>query len=346
MKLTPQKALERQDSRRGEENRPPAISKALGRAATLRFVPGSSPPQSLSPVELTQALLEVQKGERGQRAALVTVIERRGSAPQVTGARLLLLEDHRVLGTVGGGAIEGQAIEAAKRCLKTGKAQRVSANLVRDLAMCCGGSMELFVEYITAQQRLILIGGGHVAQALVQAATPLGMRTVVIDDRQDMLAHPHFESSDRRLYDADELDEGLSDLAQSDLVAIATRDHARDEKAMDALLKRGAIAYLGMIGSQRKVISVMQRILRRYDERQLPRPALQHVHAPIGLALGGKTPAEIAISVLSEIIALRYDGNGGPMDLVRAMTQDLGQDQDLSPDQDNAPPGKTPGAQS
>lgn len=279
-------------------------------------MPGPFPPQSLSPAELTQALLEVQKGQRGRRAALVTVIERRGSAPQVTGARLLLLEDHQILGTVGGGAIEAQAIDAAKRCLKTGKPQRVRANLVRDLAMCCGGSMELFVEYITAQQRLVLIGGGHVAQALIHAAIPLGMSTVVIDDRPEMLAHPHFESSDRRQYDADELDDALSDLGPSDLVVIATRDHARDEKAMDSLLKREAMAYLGMIGSRRKVISVMQRIFRRYDERGLARPSLEHVHAPIGLALGGKTPAEIAISVLSEIIAQQYNGHGASMNLV------------------------------
>ena len=274
------------------------------------------PPQSLSPAEITAAVLSVQRGERGRRAALATVIERSGSAPQVTGAKLLLLEDGQILGTVGGGAIEAKVIDATRRCLLTGRSQRVAANLVRDLGMCCGGSMEIFVEYINAQQRLILIGAGHVAQAIALAAQALDYRIVVIDDREDMLAHPHFERADRRMYDADEMTDALQDINAQDFVVIATRDHPRDETALAQLLAKTPVAYLGMIGSRRKVITVMQRILRRFDERNLPRPSLDHVRAPIGLALRGRTPAEIAISVLAELIAIQNGGDGKSMTIL------------------------------
>ena len=96
---------------------------------------------------------------------------------------------------------------------------------------------------------------------------------------------------------------------------IVTRDHARDERALAKLLT-SPHAYLGMIGSRRKVHTVLARVLRRYDERGRPRPDLSRVHAPIGLALGGRTPPEIAVSVAAEFIALRHGGGGSTMSIV------------------------------
>jgi hypothetical protein len=132
-------------------------------------------------LEVLRAAAEVLAG-RGGPAALATVIARTGSAPQVVGARLLLRADGVMVGTVGGGAIEQQVLAACRSALRDGSPQVVKAHLVRDLGMCCGGAMEVFVEYLDAQARLVLIGGGHVAQALAPVARGVGFR--VVGDRR------------------------------------------------------------------------------------------------------------------------------------------------------------------
>jgi len=265
-------------------------------------------------LEVLQAAAEVLVG-RGGPAALATVIARAGSAPQVVGARLLLRADGSMVGTVGGGAIEAQVLEACRTTLREGNPSVVKAHLVRDLGMCCGGSMEVFVEYLDAQRRLVLVGGGHVAQALAPVARGVGFRVVVVDDREDILAHPAFDPDRRELADVDELAAVLPDLGERDYLVIATRDHARDEQALAALLRRPH-RYIGMIGSRRKVHAIVARIVRREQELGRGAPDLGRLRAPVGLALGGRTPAEIAVSIVAELLADRHGGSGAPMNVV------------------------------
>ena len=270
---------------------------------------------SATQAQLARAVLDLLEGRAGAEAALATVIRRSGSAPQVVGARMLVDADGRSLGTVGGGAIEQQVVEACHQVLRTGKARTVEAHLVRDLGMCCGGAMEVFVEYLQPEARLIIVGGGHVAQALAPLARACGFRVLVADDRPEMLEEPAFAQVERLEYDADEIDEALEDLSEQDYLVIVTRDHGRDERALAKLLELPH-AYLGMIGSRRKVHTVLTRVLRRYDERGKARPDLSRVHAPVGLALGGRTPPEIAVSIAAELIALRHGGDGSTMNRV------------------------------
>lgn len=278
---------------------------------------------SASPAQLFGAIHELLDGRGAAReAALATVIRRSGSAPQIAGARLLLYADGRTLGTVGGGAIELEVLEACRQVLRTGKPRTVEAHLVRDLGMCCGGAMEVFVEYLQAEARLCIVGAGHVAQALAPLARSIGLRVVVVDDREELLEDPSFERVERLGFDADEIDEAIPDLCERDFIVIVTRDHARDEKALAQLIERPH-AYLGMIGSRRKVHTVLARVLRRYDERGRPRPDLSRVHAPVGLALGGRTPTEIAVSIAAELIALRHGGHGASMNMVDEVVERL-----------------------
>jgi xanthine dehydrogenase accessory factor len=280
---------------------------------------------SMGPAALARIVADVLDGRRGGPAALATVIGRSGSAPQIVGAKLLLLADDALIGTVGGGAIEAQVVDACRDALREGRSRRVQAHLVRDLGMCCGGSMEVFVEYLQPHARLFVIGAGHVAQALARLAVEAGFRVSVFDDRDELLEHPAFADVDARAYDVDELDAALPDLDDRDYVLVVTRDHARDEKALAALMRRPH-RYLGMIGSRRKVHAVLGRILAR--ERGLGRPApdLSRVRAPVGLALGGRTPVEIAISIVAELVADKNGGTGEVMSVVPDVTDALGRD--------------------
>ncbi|KIG13787.1 Xanthine and CO dehydrogenases maturation factor, XdhC/CoxF family protein [Enhygromyxa salina] len=277
----------------------------------------SSAVGSATPAQLAAAVFELLSGQSHPEAALATVIRRSGSAPQVVGARMLLYADGSTLGTVGGGAIEHQVLETCRQVLRTGKPRTVEAHLVRDLGMCCGGAMEVFVEYLQAESRLIIVGGGHVAQALAPLARGIGLRVIVADDREELLEDPAFEQVERLAFDADEIHEAIPDLNERDYIVIVTRDHARDERALAKLIELPH-AYLGMIGSRRKVHTVLARVLRRYDERGRARPDLSRVHAPVGLALGGRTPPEIAVSIAAELIALRHGGDGSSMNMVDA----------------------------
>ncbi len=273
-------------------------------------------------VTVAEAVLAVLSGSAGQDAALATVVGRTGSAPQALGAKLLLFRDGRMIGTVGGGAIEAQVLDACHEALRDGQCRTLQAHLVRDLAMCCGGSMEVFVEYLQPQARLVLIGGGHVAQALAPIAITVGFRVHVIEDREELLEHPAFQAAQRLAYDVDELDGALDDVCEHDFVVITTRDHARDELALAWFLERPH-RYLGMIGSKRKVHAILGRIVNKQQQLGRPLPDLRRIHAPIGLALGGRTPAEIAISVVAELIAERHGGSGSSMNIVEKIMQTL-----------------------
>lgn len=241
--------------------------------------------------------------EAGGRGSLAIVVKAAGSTPQVVGARLLRREDGTLLGTVGGGAVEHAVIRLLEEVLADGRARVVALDLARDLGMCCGGRMEVFVERIEGTPRLVLFGAGHVAQAVARLAPSLGFSVTVVDDREELNDAARFPDATRILAEPRDAREALA-ITERDWLLVVTHDHRLDEEALDTYA-RGPHAYLGMIGSRRKVRRVLDRIAARG-----PLPPLERVHAPVGLSLGAVTPEEIAISIAAELVALRH-GRGG-----------------------------------
>jgi xanthine dehydrogenase accessory factor len=234
---------------------------------------------------------------RGERGALATVVRAAGSTPQEIGARMLLDAQGQLHGTVGGGRIEEQVHEALRRCLSGDPARTLSWDLTRDLGMCCGGRMEVFVEPILGSPRLIVFGAGHVAHATVKLAAPL-FRVTVVDEREELNSEARFPEATRMLA---EPGEALRQLAvnDDDWLLIMTHDHGLDQLALEAAL-RGPHRYIGMIGSKRKVLRARERVRQKRSDISLER-----VYAPVGLAIGAIGPEEIAVSVMAELIALR-----------------------------------------
>ncbi len=257
--------------------------------------------------EVTEALLDVLKS--GRRGALATVVRVSGSTPQTPGARLLLAADGTTTGTVGGGAVEKAVLEALEACRTSGRPEVAIFDLGRDLGMCCGGRMEVFVEPVEAVQRLVIFGAGHVAQPTAAFAREVGFSVTVVDDREELLTAARFPGCD--LVSA-EPKEAATRLAprDEDWLLIVTYDHRLDEEALDAYA-RLPHRYLGLIGSRRKVFRILQRIAER---RGLP--ALDRVYAPVGLDIGAVTPQEIAVSIVAELVALRH---GKPAAHMRAV---------------------------
>lgn len=247
--------------------------------------------------EVTRELLSILTS--GKRGALATVVRVSGSVPQQPGARLLLGADGTTTGTVGGGAVERAVLEALAECRRTGRPELVTYDLARDLGMCCGGRMEIFVEPVEAAQRLIVFGAGHVAKPTAQLARQVGFAVTVVDDREDLATEERFPGCSLILAEPREAAARLAPRAE-DWLLIVTYDHRLDEEALD-VFARLPHRYVGLIGSRRKVFRILQRIAARAEL-----PSLDRVYAPVGLDIGAVTPDEIAVSIVAELVALRH----------------------------------------
>jgi xanthine dehydrogenase accessory factor len=251
--------------------------------------------------ELVDALREVLDADG--TAALATVVRTGGSTPQGAGARMLLFPDGRSVGTVGGGAIEAAVRTELEACLADGRARLVTRELGHDLGMCCGGRMEVFVERVEGEPRLVLCGAGHIAHALAPLLPPLGFRVTVVDERDEHNTEARFPGAARELQ-CPRTFLRKQPLSAADYVLVTTHDHQLDEHVLELALRQPP-RYVGLVGSRRKVFRLLERIRVRAGELDLAR-----LYAPVGLALGGRSPAEIALSIAAELVAVRRGAAG------------------------------------
>ncbi len=243
--------------------------------------------------------------ERGEPAALVTIVSTTGSTPQRVGAKMLVFADGRIVGTIGGGCYENDAFGKAREAIRTRRPQLVHYELDDDFAqetgLICGGQMDVYIEPIEPSPELYIIGAGHVGFHLGRLAHEVGFRVHVVDDREKFANADRFPSAVEIV-----VDDIPSWIARANLPAhayavIVTRGHTNDLEALRALAPRD-LRYLGLIGSRAKVA----RIYEALTEAALPADTLARVHAPIGLDIGAVTPQEIAVSILAELIAVKH----------------------------------------
>ena len=258
---------------------------------------------------LYERLAEIER--KGLTAALATVTQARGSVPRHPGSKMLIFPDGTTEGTIGGGEMENRVIQEAIQALADGKPrvlQYAFSDPERGDPGVCGGEMEVFVEPLRPRPSLIVVGAGHVGQAVAHLARWLGFRLVVNDDR------PEFATADS-VPDADEyiacsLEElpSKTKIDEQTYIVLTTRGVSVDVAGLPELLKMPA-AYIGVIGSRRRwETSVKELREMGIDEKQIMR-----VTSPIGLELNAETPEEIAISIMAEIIMLRHGGTGESM---------------------------------
>lgn len=242
----------------------------------------------------------------GTPCVLATVVRTSGSTPRKATARMIVLGDGRIVGTIGGGRVEKEVADAAVAMLAEGDAARsklLRYHLTHELAMCCGGEMEVFVEPLIPAPLLLVCGGGHVAQALVPLARKVGFSPIVVEEAEEMATPERFADAARIIDSFDPRDWTDLPLDGGSYVVIVTRDHAQDQALLEHFTSAGApeLAYLGLIGSRRKIEMFKQRLIARGAEAA----RLQRLHAPIGLDIGAETPEEIAVAIVAELIKTR-----------------------------------------
>ena len=246
----------------------------------------------------SQALVQVLQDNKP--AAIATVVKTRGASPREAGAKMLVYPDGSIVGSVGGGEMELRVINAAKDALRDGKPRYLDMQLSNEGhgdPMICGGEMEFFVEPITLAPTILLVGAGHVGAAIAQIAQQVGFRIVVLDDRPEFVTPANFPHADERI--AGDIVEKIRsiDITPQTYIVLVTRAHTLDAALLGAVVEKDA-AYIGMLGSQRRVLTVMG-LLR---EKGISEAALKRVHAPIGIEIQAETPQEIAVSIMAEII--------------------------------------------
>lgn len=252
--------------------------------------------------ELLEMLAAEVKANR--RAALVTLVEEQGSSPGKQGFMMAVFEDGSTAGTVGGGSFENKAREYALECMKDGRNKLLELELdySGELHMQCGGRATIFIKAFKGKERLIIAGGGHVALELYKLGKLLDFHTVIIEDRQEYANTERFPDCDIHIGN---IGECMSDypLDSNCYVIIVTRGHEGDAAALKAAIGRGA-GYVGMIGSRSKTRYVMEQLKAEgYEDAEL-----ETVYSPVGLKLGGDSAAEIAFSILSEILLVKNNG--------------------------------------
>src|SRR5271170_6535628 len=240
----------------------------------------------------------------GQKCALATIVQVRGSIPSYESAKLLVREDGSLVGTIGGGCVEAEVWNAAREVMDTGKPRHMSFNLGQDAAydngLICGGQLDVFVEPVLPSPRAFIFGAGHISKSLSQVLTMAGFLSTVIDDREAFANRERFPDADEVL--SGEYETIFPSLAihESSYIVIVTRGHRDDMRVLRWAVTTNA-CYISMIGSRRKVINVVKEL----EGEGIAAESFARVFAPMGLEIGAISPEEIAVSVVAEMIALR-----------------------------------------
>ena len=245
--------------------------------------------------ELTAAL------DTGRSAATATVVESSGSVPRRPGAKMLVLEDGTTSGTIGGGKVEALVVIDALETIVSGSPTMTTYTLqdpLRGDPGICGGTMTIALEPYMPPPTMFIIGAGHVGRAVVDLAHWLGYRTVVVDDRAELVTHEAVPNAD--VVFAGDVAAALDThrLTVDTSVVVVTRSFEMDAQIVPLLLGTPA-RYIGVMGSKRRWASTRDALVGV----ELSDEDLERIHAPIGIEIGAETVEEIAVSIMSEVIA-------------------------------------------
>lgn len=248
-----------------------------------------------------QRIAQIQA--EGGRAALCTVVRTQGSVPRRPGSKMLVHPDSSIEGSIGGGEMESRVIAEALAALRDGRARMVAYDL-RDPESgdpgVCGGSVEVYVEAIRPEETVIVVGAGHVGQAVAHLADWLGFRVEVSEDR-DEFANAEGVPSAQAIHSGPLAElPTQSEITDQTYLVLTTRSLDVDVAGLPALLETEA-AYIGVIGSKRRWATARKQL----EEAGVSKKQLDRVRSPMGLDIQAETPEEIAVSILGEIIAQR-----------------------------------------
>ena len=236
----------------------------------------------------------------GEPVALASLVKTAPDIDAKLAGKLLIRSDGSVEGTLGADNLNSEAIKYGIELMAYGNSKYVRSET----------GAEYFVEGYTTPPRIILCGGGHVSRAIYTFAVNLGFNLTVIDDREEFANNTRFPLGD--VVVAENSAEGFRsvEINKNTFIVIATRGHRYDHVSLEAALNTSA-SYIGLLGSKRKTILIYEELL----SKGVSIDRIKNVRAPIGLDINARTPEEIAISIMAEILMIRNGGGGNEMKL-------------------------------
>ena len=244
--------------------------------------------------ELLPDLVEAAAG--GPPLALVTRLRREGRGFAFD-RRVGVESSGRLIGTLGDRSLDERAASAGLAQMSQGPARLLSPD----------EQHELLIEPVTGRPMLVIAGGGHVSRAIARQAKLVDFDVTILEDRPEFANPERFDGATVLTGDVSRSIASI-DYGPQTFLVIATRGHKMDADCVLAAVKTEA-RYIGLLGSRRKTVLIAD-MLR---EEGIGEDRVAAIHAPVGLDLGGRTPAEIALSVVAEITQQRYQGTGRPL---------------------------------
>ncbi len=249
-------------------------------------------------MEIYEEILKLKKSSRP--SALATIVQCVGSSPQKEGAKMLVKDDGSIMGTLGGGCLEAEVIQASLIAIRDGSPQTIPFELTeKEGGLVCGGKVLVYIEPIIPEPHLVILGAGHVGRALAKAARFSGFRVTVVDDREECIEKENLDA-DAIVVNDFETFFLKAHIDRSTYVVIATRGHNHDLDALKAALRTKA-QYVGLLGSKRKKALLFKTL----GEQGFSQEDISRVITPVGFSIGSVTPEEIAISIMAQIIQQR-----------------------------------------
>ncbi len=233
-------------------------------------------------------------------AALCIVVSAKGSVPAGAGSKMIVYSDRSIDGTIGGGSLEKKVTEDALRVMEGRKAELFRHDLKHQHNMCCGGTVDIYIEPVMKKNKLYIFGAGHTGHALAKISEGMDFEVVVIDERKEYL-DSFFPAGVNKMNLKHEEALPLLPFDENTYICIMTYSHRLDREILAYCIKKH-FAYLGMIGSRRKV----EMTKKMFSENlEMTEEDLNRVDMPMGVDIGAGTPGEIALSILAKIVSVK-----------------------------------------
>jgi xanthine dehydrogenase accessory factor len=249
-------------------------------------------------LDLTGAISAALDGHRA--AALTTIVATKGRPTVQVGAKMVVDWDGQRTGSLGDSGLDERVLDDLRQVMETRQVQ------IKSYELAAGQTANVFFELFMPSPKLVVVGAGHIAVPLAAMGKMLDYEVVVIDDRVTFANRTRFPTADEVIVgDYEESITGM-DLTPSTFVVLVTRGHRHDVLSLRKVIQK-PLAYIGMIGSRRRVYAV----LKLLKDEGVSLEDIAKVRAPIGIDIGARTPAEIAICILAEIINVWNGGHTG-----------------------------------
>lgn len=252
-------------------------------------------------------LIEIINREisENRKVCYAMIINQAGSSPRSIGTAMVIKDSGEIFGTVGGGTVEYKTILEAKKCIAMG----ISKTICFDILVEDGnetqsmGKVDIFLKTYIPYKKLIIAGAGHVAYSLYKLAVLTGFSVVVFDNRENLLTRERYPKASELIYGEVQEEIRKYTVDKDCYIVIASGSTALDEAILKEVISK-EVAYIGVLGSQKKIKTIFENLKRQDIDNKF----FEKVYAPIGIAIGGETPEEVALSILTEIVMLKNNG--------------------------------------